>query len=224
MRRILALSAFGALGAALLAALGIWQVQRLAWKQGVLADISARIAAPPAALPARPDRDAHRYMPVALSGAFGDAALRVLVSRKGSGAGYRLVSPFDAAGRRVLVDRGYIRTDAALPAPPAGAAEVAGNLHWPDDRTAATPRNDPAGNLWFARDVTEMARALDAEPILVVARSVAPAEPGLSPIPVGVEGIPNNHLQYAVTWFSLAAIWIAMTAWFVLRSRRGGAP
>ena len=224
MRRILALSAFGALGAALLVALGIWQVQRLAWKQGVLADISARIAAPPAALPARPDRDAHRYMPVALSGAFGDAALRVLVSRKGSGAGYRLVSPFDAAGRRVLVDRGYIRADAALPAPPAGAAEVAGNLHWPDDRTAATPRNDPAGNLWFARDVAEMARALDAEPVLVVARSVAPAESGLSPIPVGVEGIPNNHLQYAVTWFSLAAIWIAMTAWFVLRSRRGGAP
>ena len=64
-----------------------------------------------------------------------------------------------------------------------------------------------------------MAAALQTEPILVVARN--PTGQGVEPLPVGTEGIPNNHLQYAMTWFSLAAIWTGMTVLTLWRIRRG---
>jgi surfeit locus 1 family protein len=56
-------------GVAILVSLGVWQVQRLAWKEGVLAEIEARIAAAPVALPEAPDPEADRYLPVADGGA-----------------------------------------------------------------------------------------------------------------------------------------------------------
>ena len=66
-----------------------------------------------------------------------------------------------------------------------------------------------------------MAAALETEPVLVVARD-ARLETPVTPLPVDTGGIPNDHLQYAITWFSLAAIWLAMTLYF-LRRRRGQA-
>ena len=62
-----------------------------------------------------------------------------------------------------------------------------------------------------------MAEALDTEPLLVVAREVTPADPGVTPLPVSTAGIPNDHLQYALTWFSLAVIWVAMTTYWIFR-------
>ena len=62
-----------------------------------------------------------------------------------------------------------------------------------------------------------MARALDTEPVLLVARTQT--DPGLDPMPIGTANIPNDHLQYAITWFSLALIWVAMTVFFIRRPR-----
>ena len=62
-----------------------------------------------------------------------------------------------------------------------------------------------------------MAQALDTEPLLLIAANAT--DPVLTPLPVGTEGIPNDHLQYAITWFSLAVVWIAMTVYFLWRPR-----
>ena len=114
MRRILFLVIFGLTGVAVLVALGNWQVRRLAWKEGVLAEIESRIAADPVALPASFTPDVDRYMPVAVSGTFLPGELLVLVSRKRVGPGYLVIAPFETDdGRRILVDRGFIRTEAA---------------------------------------------------------------------------------------------------------------
>ncbi len=214
---------FGLAGVAILVGLGIWQVQRLAWKEGVLSRIEARISAAPAPLPRMADPREDRYLPLALEGRIGDRALRVLVSRKQIGAGYRVVSAFETReGRRVLLDRGFIPTARDIPPASDAVLEVMGNLHWPDERLGSTPENDVTGNIWFARDIAPMSRILQTEPLLVVAREVSPPEPGLTPLPVDTSAIPNDHLSYAVTWFTLAAIWAGMTALFIWRGRGVG--
>ncbi|MFN6977046.1 MAG: SURF1 family protein [Gemmobacter sp.] len=224
LRRLVFPLLLGLAGAGVLVALGLWQVQRLAWKEAILADITARIEAEPVALPAAPDAIADRYLPVAVTGRFAGRDIRVLVSRKGDGAGYRVVAAFEAAdGRRILIDRGFL-PEAAKAAPPAdGPARVAGNLHWPDEVDGYTPPPDTRTGIWFARDLPAMAAALGTEPVLVVAKTVEPADPALDPMPLDTSGIPNDHLGYAVTWFGLAAVWLGMTAFLVWRiARRTG--
>jgi len=210
---------FGIAGVAVLVGLGKWQLDRLAWKEGILADIEARISAEPVALPERAEAKDDRYLPVRATGEIGGRTLRVLVSTKQAGAGYRLISAFETGGRRVLLDRGFIEVADDIPAP-GGEVRVTGNLHWPDDRLSSTPENDVAGNTWFARDIAQMAGELGTEPLLIVAREVSPPEQGVTPLPVDTAGIPNDHLEYAITWFSLAVIWAAMTGAFIWRTRR----
>lgn len=222
MGRVIGVWVLGLGGVAILLALGIWQVQRLAWKEAILADIEARIATDPVAVPAAPDAALDRYLPVALEGRIADDFVRVLVSQKGMGAGYRIISALESAeGRRVLVDRGVIPVAVSMPPGAAQAVRVIGNLHWPEERDGFTPANDLAGNLWFARDLEELAAHLGAEPVLVIAREITPPEPAIRPLPVGTETIPNNHLSYAITWFSLALVWMGMTVFVLWRIRRG---
>ncbi|MCM2560632.1 SURF1 family protein [Lutimaribacter sp. EGI FJ00015] len=221
MQRILVPLIFGLAGVAVLVWLGVWQMDRLAWKQGVLADIEARIAADPVALPDTPDPTQDRYLPVQVTGSLDAAApLRVLVSQKQVGAGYRLISALETGQGRVLLDRGFIPVADDVPPVPGGPVTVIGNVHWPDDRNDSTPENDVSGNTWFARDIDQMAQVLNTRPLLVVARSLSPAEQGVTPLPLDSSGIPNDHLEYAITWFSLAAIWATMTGFFLWRNRR----
>ena len=213
------------IGAALLVSLGVWQLDRLEWKRGVLADMEAHLADEPAALPDRPDPRRDEYDPVRLAGTIDGRELPVLASTKERGPVHRIVSRFDAEdGRRVLLDRGTLSVHRLDTPRPVGAAEVRGNLLWPDERDRFTPANED--DLWYARDVAEMAEALGAEPILVVASEVrlaSGAAPGVEPLPVGTEGIPNDHLGYAITWFGLAAAWIAIAGALLWR-RSGGRP
>ncbi|MEM8773729.1 MAG: SURF1 family protein [Pseudomonadota bacterium] len=219
--RILAPLLFGLAGVAILVSLGVWQMQRLAWKEGVLAEIEAKIAGAPIEIPLQPQEETHKYRSVELTGTFGEGALRVLVSRKRIGAGYRLISPFKTEqGRTLLVDRGFIRLQTPLEPAPQGQVTVEGNIHWPDDRNSSTPANDIAGNTWFARDLDQMAAQLKTEPVLIVAREMSQPDGALTPLPVDTSGIPNDHLQYAITWFSLAVVWIIMTGYYIFRSRK----
>ena len=207
----------GVAGVAVLVSLGVWQMQRLAWKEGVLADIAARITADPVAVPATPDPEVDRYLPVIAQGVIADATIRVLVSTREDGAGYRIISPFVMGDRTLLIDRGFIPVED--PVPTGGPAEVRGNLHWPDEITGSTPEPDLMRNIWFAREVAAMADTLGTEPVLIIAREIAPGS-GPRPMPVGIEGIPNDHLQYAGTWFSLAMIWFVMTLYLLWRIRQ----
>ncbi|KMK68335.1 hypothetical protein IMCC21224_113216 [Puniceibacterium sp. IMCC21224] len=211
---------FGLIGAAILVALGVWQLQRLEWKQGILNQIESRIIGTAAPLPARPDSAVDRYQPVDLTGTILPGEIHVLVSVKQIGPGYRVISPFETAGRTLLLDRGFIPVEDVGLERRGGPATVRGNLHWPDDRNSSTPDNDVAGNIWFARDIDQMAQVLGAEPLLIISREVSPADLGVTPLPVDTVGIPNDHLQYAITWFSLALVWLVMTAAYLRRARK----
>ena len=219
IRRYLVPLAFGAIGVGILLGLGFWQLDRLEEKEIYLADQDARIAAAPVALPAEPDPVTDRFLPVIVTGAFDEPELSVLVSRKQIGPGVRLIAPFVTdTGRRIMVDRGFVREDARGGDHTATAFEVTGNLHWPDEMGSSIPPPDEEAGLWFARDVVAMAAALDTDPILLVARSNTGG--GVEPMPVDNADSPNNHLQYAITWFLLAAVWAGMTGLLVWRIRQ----
>ncbi len=197
---------------AILISLGTWQLQRLAWKRGVLADIEARIAAAPADPPARPDPVRDRYLPVRLSGTLTGEGVRVLASTRDRGAGHRIIEVLETgAGRRLMVDLGFQPVAAQGEPELEGPIEVLGNLHWPDELDRWTPAPEPERGLFFARDVPTLAAHLATEPLLIVARRTEPALAAIRPLPVSTEAIPNRHLEYVITWFSFAAIWSVMT-------------
>ncbi len=218
MRRILFMLIFGLTGLVVLLWLGGWQMQRLAWKQAVIREIDARVGAAPVALPANPDPLSDKYLAVVVTGTLLTDEVHVLVSRKRIGAGYRVIAPFELVdGRRILVDRGFILAGQKGATRTAGDMQITGNLHWPNEIDSYTPAPDRAGNIWFARDVPEMARALGTDPVLIIA--AVRTDPGVTPLPVDSSAITNDHLQYAITWFSLALVWSAMSAYFLWRTR-----
>ena len=219
MQRTIFIFVIGIAGLAVLISLGIWQVQRLSWKEGILSEIDAKIDGAPIAIPVEPNELDHKYQTVQASGQFLDSRIRVLVSQKLIGAGYRIIQPFQLDDRTILVDRGFVKLD-QIEDIRTDRATVLGNLHWPDEVDQYTPEPDFNRDIWFARDVEAIGKALNADPILVVAREITPAGEKVSPIPISSSGIPNDHLQYAITWFSLAAVWAGMSGLFLIRTRR----
>lgn len=221
MRRLFWPLFFGILGTVVLVSLGTWQVQRMAWKADVIAEINARIASDPVALPDPIDVERDKYLPVAVSGTITEEEIHLLASTRDAGAVYRLVSAFETeGGRRIMIDRGWIKTADKDAARPAHAVDVVGNLHWPDERDSFTPANDVDGNIWFARDVDQMADVLKTEPVLLIVREDSDKGAIATPLPVDTAALPNNHLEYVLTWYGLAIVWVAMTLYYLRRMRK----
>ena len=211
---------FGVLGTAILLSLGIWQLQRLAWKHEVLRAIESKILAPAVEIPQTVLLDAHSLLPVRAEGRYKGDTVRVLVSQKIYGAGYRLITAFELVdGRTIMLDRGFTSVRLEMPSTPEGRGQVIGNLQWPQEIDSFTPENDLAANIWFARDVARLADHLKAEPVLLVLRDSSFETEAATPLPKMTANIPNDHMNYAITWFSLALIWLGMSGYFLYRSR-----
>lgn len=219
MKRIIFIILVGIIGTGILLSLGKWQMDRLAWKEGILQQIETRMQASPVPLPRNIDPEADKYLPVSARGVIWEPYIQVLTSRQNIGAGYRIISAFEVDGRRILLDRGFILQEEAVSPADMASVEVVGNLHWPDETDSFTPKADIENNIWFARDVELMSQALQTEPVMIIASEITPNDPKITQMPIDTLAIPNDHLNYAMTWFSLAAIWSAMSAFFVWRTR-----
>jgi surfeit locus 1 family protein len=207
------------IGIGLLVGLGVWQLQRLKWKENLLARIAAlqSAAAIPleGALRAGGDLD---YVRVTFDCPDLERrpTLRLFSLHEGV-AGYRLIAACPIVSDHassILVDRGFV----PLEQPGAGAGRavlpgpVVGVMRQGDRRNFVTPPNDPVQNLWYSRDVPAMARQLRAPapaPAFVMVERPAPAGAGPIPAPLPTD-IPNRHLEYAITWFGLAAALVAV--------------
>jgi surfeit locus 1 family protein len=224
LRRMIWPLVFGLLGCAILIGLGTWQVQRLTWKEGILSAMDARLGDAPVALPASPDSVRDRFLPVTATGTITEDGVFVMASQRGLGAGYRLIAAFDMGDRRILIDRGFIpanlRDD---PRPEAIGVTITGNLHWPEDANSFTPAPDRAARLWFARDLPDIAATLNTDPVLIVLRNSTESAPPAQFVPLDSAGIANNHLNYAITWFSLAFVWLGMTGFLLWHIRQQNA-
>ena len=221
MRKIFFPILFGIAGCAVLIALGTWQVQRLAWKEGILANIDARLAQAPTAIDLTMTEDADEYRRVTVSGTPTGEELHVLVSGTAAGTGYRVVSKFVTdAGDAILIDQGLLALDNKDAPVLTEATDVTGTILWPDDKNSSTPDPDLAKNIWFARNVPDMAAHLDTAPIMVVVTQATPPDPRITPLPITSANIKNDHLEYAITWFLLAIVWAIMSLYLIFRTRQ----
>jgi surfeit locus 1 family protein len=218
LRNVIFALGLGLAGAGVLIALGLWQLQRLEWKEGIIAGAEAMIAADPVALGSSLDPVADRYRSVVVNGAFTGEEAHVLTSTREAGPGFLVIAAYETTdGRRILIDRGFVPEAAKTALRPARTVAVTGNLNWPDDVTSSTPPYDPARAIWYGRDVAGIAALLGSEPTLIIARS--DTGDGITPRPVTAAGFRNDHWEYAVTWFSLAVVWLGMTGLMLWRIR-----
>lgn len=221
---------FAVPGIALLIGLGVWQLERREEKHALFARIEAGMAAAPAALPAEiADPAAWDYRSVTVMGRFRNDLELHLIGRSYRGqVGARILTPLVRdAGPPVLVDRGWVPEDRIDPATrpggaPDGVVTVRGIARVPPPPGWIKPVNQPKQNLWVWRDLEAMAAATHLDPLApVIVEALAGATVAGAPFPVSASTdveIPDNHLQYAITWFALAAVLAVMTV-VVLRTR-----
>ena len=170
--------------------LGFWQLQRLEWKEAILADIDARIAAAPVALPLSVSSADDNYRGVAVRATPTGEELHVLVSGTAAGTGFRVISKMEMRpGVNIMVDLGLLPIEDKNALPSAFETDIIGNLIWPDDKNSSTPEPDIAANTWFARDVTAMSQHLGTLPIMIVARSSSVQDPRVTPLPINSANI-----------------------------------
>ncbi len=205
---------FGVFGVSILLSLGFWQVQRLAWKTDLLTAINERLNQPAVALPAKVDKKNNQYLKVYVTGVFKSGEIHNLTSQKFKGPGFKIISPFIAeSGQTLLVDRGFTKEIFKNYSKSIETTYIEGNLLWPNEVDSFTPAPNRNKNIWFARDIEKMSNYLKTEPILLVATRENQPDKFIEPEPISLN-IPNNHLQYAITWFSLSGIWFFMTIYF----------
>jgi surfeit locus 1 family protein len=222
-----------AIALAILLALGTWQVQRLHWKQGLLARIAALQAAPAQPLGPVLDRAAKggdvdfTRVKVSCPG-LATAPYLELYSLRDGQAGSRLISACrtdSASYRTILVDRGFV-IDTVSARPPVDAAamapvELVGVLRVPEAGNSFTPPN--TAQRWFTRNAVAMAAALKAPqpaPLFLMAETATnPEWKALVPAPIPAE-IPNRHLEYALTWYGLAAALLGVYAAMLFKRRK----
>lgn len=194
----------------ILVGLGTWQVQRLHWKTGLLATISANMEKAPVPLPEKLDNPkTWEYRRVTLAGHFLYGHEFLIKPRTLDGVvGYHMFVPFERlSGGTVMVNRGWISKDLMPKATrPQGILQIEGIIQLPH-KTYWTPPNNAQKNDWYWPDVNAMAAAVSLKNVAPVIVTVSAKKPGVYPAGGTVTlNIPNNHLQYAIFWFSMAVI------------------
>lgn len=220
---------------AVLVGLGIWQLERLQWKESLIRELTLRGSGPAIPLPVDdsiPVADL-MYRPVTVSGQYMHEAEMHLLNRVRNGLpGMDLVTPLRRSdgGPIILVDRGWVPLDwSGTPVAVTAETTVTGIVRTPPEPGLFVPDNQPAKNDWYYLDTVAMASSAGVLPFpdyYIYATAEAPAEtapdaaggpprPGPDyPLPNEWQvNLPNNHLSYAITWFTLAAV---LTAIYVI--------
>jgi surfeit locus 1 family protein len=209
------------LAVAFLLGLGTWQLQRKQWKDALLAEIAARATQPPlTALSGTADPKAE-YVPVRLRGRFLPETERhvfISVPKQPNGVGgpgywvFQIFAP-DGAQGPVYVNRGFVpEARKAEKRTPEGSVAIDGIVRLPEPRGRFSNSNDPAKNTYYVRSPNEFGGSARRD-LYIDMTGPAPAA-GL-PLPlVGKITIPNRHMEYALTWYALAATLLGVAfAW-----------
>ena len=193
--------------------LGTWQVQRLAWKTGLLAAIERGEAAPPAPLGPNPEPfakvEAVGRLRDDLAAWYGS---EVRSTRGGPALGAQLLTPLEREGAdAVLVDRGFVPQGVTIP-PSLATVRIVGYVRPAEQQPAFGATDDPAARRFYALDPAAIGAALGI-PRLAPFTLVALGPRGGVPEPAQtLPRPPNNHLGYALTWFGLAACLVGVFA------------
>ncbi|MEQ1888224.1 MAG: SURF1 family protein [Alphaproteobacteria bacterium] len=215
---------------AFLLGLGVWQLQRMQWKSEIIATIDAQMALPASPLPfGAIDVDAWRYRKAQVEGKFHhDKELHMYAASSRGNPGYQIITPLERHdGSFVFFNRGWVPMDNRL----AGSRQAGqiegpvklmglGRKPWPQNTFVAD--NEPQANIWFYGDLDEMAKfsgIVHYAPLFLEADETS--NPG--GLPLGGQSrviISNDHLKYALTWFSLAIALIIVYGFYVAEQFR----
>lgn len=223
-RRPIALLVAAGIVFLVLMGLGVWQVQRLAWKTDLIARVDARVAADP--VPAPPPAEwagltaeNAEYRRVSVGGEYrpdSDVLVQAVTER---GAGFWVMTPLVTEdGWTVLVNRGFVAADRRDDRPlPQGPQAVTGLLRLSQPDGAFLRANDPDAGRWYSRDTQAIAATLglpDVAPYFIDADRAGDAQPigGLTVI-----AFRNSHLTYALTWFAMAGGLLVLVAYALRR-------
>lgn len=235
-RRLAALLLGSGLVLGVLVALGTWQVQRLHWKEALIATISERVAAEPVELAEivrmYDQSEDFEYRPVSLAGRFAHEHEQYFLATHRGVSGWYVYTPLQTeAGEWLFVNRGFVPYDRRDPASrPEGQVDGAVTLAGlaraaPAEKPSViVPDNDPAGRTYYWKDLAAMRQASELENVLpfFVDADASPIPGGLPVGGVTIIELPNNHLQYAVTWFGLAAALLGVLGFWLFGQRREG--
>jgi surfeit locus 1 family protein len=211
----------------ILLGLGTWQVERLAWKTNLLNTIATRMNAAPRPIAGPDFSQVAEYERVQVHGHFlHDREIHLLARSLQSDIGYHIVTPLAAdGGGTVLIDRGFVPQDKRDPATRLqgqvqGQVTVTGIVRMPHKPglAFALPDNRPAENMWLWLDLPQIANTVGTSLAPFVIDADATPNPG--GLPVGGQTrleVPNDHLQYAITWYALA---VALVVMFIIYHRR----
>lgn len=223
---------------AVLVSLGVWQLHRLKWKETLIAEIMARSKAPPQPVP-EPSKwptltaNHYAYRHVELSGTFDNNKETFVFYGAGPhdwGPGYLVMTPFElASGAVIIVNRGFVPVSLTSKATRAqgeigGETHISGLMRPPESRTLFTPHDEPDKGIFYTRDPGAIATHLglaNAAPFIVDVDDL-PVPGGWPKGGMTEINIPNNHLDYAITWFGLAGGLFAVFVAFLLRYREEG--
>lgn len=227
-RRARVAIAFALLLTAGFIALGIWQIERRAWKHRLIHIVEARIHAaptppPPPAAWRQISADGDAYRHVRATGHFLPAQSTLVQAVTEKGPGYWVLTPLVTPGFTLLVNRGFVPPEqrGAATGAPSGEVTVTGLLRISEPHGGFLRSNDPKADRWYSRDVAAIAAARAIGPVAPYFID-ADATPNRGGYPVGgltVVSFPDNHMSYALTWFGMAALSL-WWAWWLLRERR----
>ncbi|MBC8717918.1 SURF1 family protein [Ochrobactrum sp. Marseille-Q0166] len=216
----------------ILLGLGTWQVERLHWKEALLASTQQRVHETPLPLAEMEkiyhDEGTVEYRPVTVSGTFMHQGERHFLATYQGQPGFNVYTPLMLEdGRFILINRGFVpyekkdqqtRLDGQLDGPVTINGLARDPLH--SKPSYFLPDNDTDKNIFYWKDWSAMAESADipsldeAVPFFIDADNT----PNFGGLPIGgitIIDFPNNHLQYAVTWYGLAlALLGVVVAWF----------
>lgn len=210
--------------------LGAWQLERLSWKQGLIAELTSRMEAPPIAMPDAPaDPASLEFRRVTLQGEFLHDKELYFPDKTYKGThGLWVATPFRLDdGRVVIVNRGWVPDKYLLPKTRQpgllpGHVTVEGILRLPGWKgwDSMKPANDPGRNAWYFFDLPAMAEAAGLTGVVPELYVEALGDESTGLLPIGLDRhveLPNDHLQYAITWFALALVLLGIYIAFHLR-------
>src|SRR5665213_16656 len=200
---------------AILIGLGVWQIERLHWKLGLIAEVNRNLTAPPIGLDKALAMGAGaQYRHVALEGHFENAReVYVFATGPDGAAVYHVLTPFVTTdGRMMMVDRGIVpperrNSDTRRKGQLEGIRRIVGVWRKADPPGLFIPPADLGDHVWYARDLKLIAitERLSLASLYLVEIDATPVPGGWPKGGQTVVTFRNEHLQYAMTWFGLAA-------------------
>ncbi len=216
LKRLFFPLSLGIFGVSVLCMLGIWQVNRLSWKNNIIEEVSKSIKMEPQEINIDNINKNSQYLPVMAEGKFLENELHVLFSLKPYGPGFKIIKPFKLNTNEViLVDLGFIKESKKKLYREINEIKISGNIFFPNETDSFTPEPNFNKNIWFSRDLEEISSYLSTLPIMVILSSKINEE-SLIITPL-TPNFVNNHLQYSVTWFSMAIAWLFMSIYLIYK-------